>query len=225
MTDVTRENNNTWTKQAVVTLLEGHLGHLRSIKELELAWLDRYSVLTLPAIGFLIAHDRSTARLPCSLLWIMVSAYLAITLWIQDVLRKERRSYYRVLRSVIRAENYLGLFDVNFLPAVMAGGAFPKGLGPNPSQDGTQPYASFLQRLIYTFIIYTSIVVSALYQNSALIPSIVLIAVDLVWLIVVFRRDKIDLRREALLEKGLAGTSPSWYPDTPKDSESNVKTE
>lgn len=224
MAETMPKNNELQIREAATTLLNSHLSHLRSIKDMEMAWLDRYSVITFPAIGFLLAQNPSSAQLSPNLLWIIVSIYLAITLWIQDVLRNERRSYYRVLRSVTRTENYLGLFTANLIPESMANAAFPKGLGPNLNRDGTQPFATFLHRLVYTLIVYTSLVASVIYQNGALLPALALIAVDLAWLLIIFWRDKSDLYREALAEKGLAGVSSSWYPNIPKKSGRSSKT-
>jgi len=41
-------------KRSASALLAGRLTHLRSIKDMEMKWLDRFSAITLPAIGFLV---------------------------------------------------------------------------------------------------------------------------------------------------------------------------
>lgn len=226
-TNASTSDSNPCIEQVMIALLGVQLGTLRSIKDMELAWLERYSVLILPAIGFLVVRDPKEA-LPAGLLVGITLGYLLLTIWMQDLLRKERRSYYRVLRSVIRAENFLGLYKIAFFADVQADAAFPKGLGPNLARDGTQPYSSFLNRQIYTLIAYSAVVASAIYQASVTYQNAAFLAVfafvDLAWLFWVFWKDRIDLYQETLAEKGLAGAEPSWYPQATTSADVNNPT-
>lgn len=196
--------------QGVVTLLQSQLAQLRSIKDMEVKWLDRYSLFTIPVIAALLINDPKERQLPGDLLIIILVLYWVVTVWIREVILKERHSYYRVLRSVVRAEHYLGLVGT-FIPNVMADAGFPKGLGPIIGHDGTQAFSSFLHKQIYFLIIYASIAAASMYQSANWLLAITLLLLDLVWLIGVFYRDRRVMYSEVLAEKHLTGSSPSWY--------------
>jgi hypothetical protein len=204
--------------QGLLVLFEGHLNHLRSIKEVEIAWLDRFSIITLPSIGYFLTRTSNTLPVDADL-WLVAIVYLFVTMWMQNSLRQERLSYYRVLRSVIRIQNLLGLFKIGILTERMVDAPFPKGLGPHPKNDGTQPFASFMRRQVYTWIIYTSLIVVIVYKNILLWPLIGLIIIDAVFLVFVYIRDQNDLKNEAIKDKNLAGSDPMWYKNV--DSNSN----
>lgn len=179
---------------AMISTLDGHLAHLREIKQLEMAWVDRFSVLILPAIAYFAASDPNKNDFSQYQLAWTIFAYFILTVCIQNVLLNERRSYYRVLRSVVRAQNYLGLFRLNFLSKALAGAAFPKGLGPNQDRNGTQPFRTFLYRQSYTFALFLILVLVAIYQNVAMTKYSLLVVFDLLWLVNIYWRDYRDLR-------------------------------
>lgn len=201
------------TQDAVIAQLQGHMQHLRSIKDMELKWLDRFSAVTLPLAAYLFAVGSNNALLRGSAPVLLLVAVAFFTGWIQNVLRKERRSYFRVMRAVVRAQNYLGMFDINFVPEIMANSPFPKGLGPNPDVDGTQPYSSFLHRQVYTLIVLIAVALLTVFRRPDLSLCLAIIPLDVLWLYFVYRQDARDLRNEALAEKGLAGTEADWFPE------------
>lgn len=121
-------------RDGLIAMMQTQLTTLQSIKAGEMQWIQFYTILTAPAIGFLIAGD------PCKvapILRYIIPAYIVVTGWFQYVLMKERHSYYGVLRSVVRAENLLGLSG--FLAPNFANSAFPKGLGPDKKKTERNP--------------------------------------------------------------------------------------
>jgi hypothetical protein len=196
--------------------LEGKLSHLRSIKDTEVKWLQLFAIITLPAIGYLmgIGDDNPLLGPPIILLFFL---YLALTGWIQYVFLRERISYYSVLRSVLRAQNLLGLMDAKYLSPHFAGSAFPRGFGPSPGENGTQPQSSFLRRQIYTVILYMGVLLAAMFRTYSVSAWFSVIAIfalvgDLVWLGFIFYRDDGVLREHTAAEKDLAGSDPAWFP-------------
>jgi hypothetical protein len=200
--------------EALLALLQGHLQHLRSIKDMELKWLDRFSAITLPLIGALLVTPAEIEVFTTWALIILVIIYTGLALWIQDVLRKERRSYYRVMRTVIRAQNVLGLLK-RFLPGVMANAAFPKGMGPIPEEDGTKPFSSFLRRQILVGVLFLGVLLGVVWRSPPFWPIIPGgLVLDALWLVYIFRKDNRDLRNEALRDRDLEGMEPAWFPET-----------
>lgn len=204
------EVENSIEKETVQSMIDPLMSTLRSIKDMELQWVEKYTIVTLPVIGYLVISNPSNG-LSKPLLSGIIVGYFFFTLWFQDVLRKERRSYYRVLRTLLRAQNYLGLYKIKFLAEPFADAAFPKGLGVNKGKDGTQPYSSFLHRQIYTVVIFLAIISACIYQNGDVAFSLFLVPLDVAWLFYVFRLSKTELYKEAKSEEGLAGADPKWF--------------
>jgi hypothetical protein len=197
-------------RDGLIAMMQTQLTTLQSIKAGEMQWIQFYTILTAPAIGFLIAGA------PCKVAPILpyiIPAYLVVTGWFQYVLMKERHSYYGVLRSVVRAENLLGLSG--FLAPNFANSAFPKGLGPDKEKDGTQPCSSFLARQIYVFVFFFGLAGASAYQahNGWVL---IYVAFDLVWVAIIFCWDQKALRRQTLEEKGLSGSDPAWFREDAK---------
>ena len=198
-------------RDAVLVVLQSHMQHLRSIKDMELKWLDRYSAIALPIAGFIVLNPRNV--LGAKGIALLMAFSFVLTIWIQVVLRKERRSYYRVMRAVVRAQNYLGLLSSGFISSAMANAPFPRGMGPDPNTDGTQPTSSFLHRLSYAFLVLAATVAGAAFQHpDTLAYGVIFLVADLYWLWAIRRKDDRDLRAEAIAEKDLLGSDPAWYP-------------
>ncbi len=219
-------------EQGVITTLAGSVTHLRDIKQMEMKWLDRYSVLIVPAIAAIIywtaANPTNSSARPSRLILITVGAfiYMGLTMGIQWILCNERNSYYRVFRTVIRAQYHLGLFRNNFMADWMANAAYPKGFGPITDEDGTQPEKTFSYRNFYTFGLYCAyLVVAAIaffleprvdlrWRLVAAIVAALLAVTDLLFLkLKIYPLDRERLRQGVLDEKGLLGTDPAWYPN------------
>ncbi|MCR4315658.1 MAG: hypothetical protein NUW37_04830 [Planctomycetes bacterium] len=196
--------------ESIRVLMSSHLSHLRSIKDMEMKWLTSFSAISLPGLGYLLATSAGSVGTEMTSLLIALVFYFCLTCWIQLVLSKERNSYYKVLRTVIRSQKLLGFFDANFLPSYMADAPFPKGIGEFKNIDSTQRCGSFLHRQLYTIFIFSLIVVVCVIRglNS---NAFFLLAMDIVWLIVLFRFDERDLYRDAINEKELYGADNKWY--------------
>lgn len=200
--------------------LEGNLAHLRSIKDTELNWLQMFAILTLPAIGYLMGVGDDNPVLGWPIIPVFV-LYLLLTGWLQYVLLRERISYYSVLRSVVRSQNLLGLFDIDYLSPHFADSPFPREFGPQPEENGTQPQSSFLRRQIYTVMLYVGFLLAAAFRacsaSSRLLPITAVIvaalclALDLVWLRYIFDWDETMLKAHTAREKDLAGSDPTWF--------------
>ena len=153
--------------EALITFLGSLMGHLREIKQIEMQWIGVYSILTVPAAGYLSVNDMSATP---GLIWVLSGwalGYLLLTGWIQGALCKERLSYYSVMLTVIRLENHLSFFSKRVLPKAMAFAAFPEGVGPNEEirgKDGTQRHSSFRTRIGYTLFIYFALLAGTVYQ-------------------------------------------------------------
>lgn len=196
--------------------LEANLSHLRYIKDTELKWLQMFAVLTLPAIGYLMGVGDTNPMLGWPII-VVVLAYLLLTGWVRYVLLRERISYYSILRSVVRGQNLFGLFDINYLSPHFAGSAFPKGFGPYPEHNGTQPESSFLRRQLYVLILYFGVLAAAAFRTCSVsfwfvVVAALCFALDLVWLGYIFYRDEIVLKADTAGEKDLAGSDPTWFP-------------
>ena len=172
--------------------------------------MERYTVLTAPAVGWLILRD-AESPLPKSLLvWLMLT-YWIITLWFQLILKRERRGYYRLMRSIVRVQNLLGFYRAGLLAPHYANSAFPQGFGPAKDIDGTQPFSSFLHRQLYLLVFLLAILAATVYQCPDLLWVAALLAlVDAAYLIALFIADGIQLRVDTESEQGLAGWDRSW---------------
>jgi hypothetical protein len=200
-------------RDALIATMQTQLSALQSIKAGEMRWVQFYAVLIAPAIGFLIAGDScKVARIAPY----VIPAYLLVTMWLQYVLMRERHSYYGVLRSVVRAENLLGLSQL--VAKHFANSAFPKGLGPHKEKDGTQRWSSFFARQIYVFLFFFGLAVAGAYQAHScgvLIWACGAVAVDLVWGAIIFCYwDPKALRSDTLAEKDVVGSDPAWFTRT-----------
>ena len=202
----------------VQATLDANLSHLRAIKDTELNWLQLFAVVTLPAIGYLMGVGDDNAMLGWPIV-ALILLYLLLTGWIQYVFLRERISYYSVLRSVVRARSFFGLFDINHLSPHFAGSAFPKAFGPRPTENGTQPQSSFLRRQIYTLILYSGVLLAAgfrMYPKSPwpLLLCVLAFVFDVAWLAYLFYCDDVVLKADTAAEKDLAGSDPTWFPQT-----------
>lgn len=200
-------------RDALVAMMQAQLETLQSIKAAEMRWVQFYTVLIAPAIGFLMAGDScEVARIAPYI----IPAYLLVTMWLQYILMRERHSYYGVLRSVVRAENLLGLSQL--VAKHFANSAFPKGLGPHKEKDGTQRWSSFFARQIYVFLFFFGLAVAGAYQAHGcrvLIWACGAVAVDLAWGATIFCYwDPKALRRDTLAERGVIGSDPTWFSRT-----------
>lgn len=233
MTNLLSAEQRSEEREAVRTLLQNFSAHLRPIKDMEMAWVTRYTVLAMGILWFLVTRDPSpgyhSAQKPLSLLFLFVIAFagLVATGLIQWQLLCERKSYYLVLRVVMRAQNYLGLIQTDehperMLSRALANSVFPEGLGPGAEdekgkpprdKDGTQRWASFGVRQVYTFLVYISLLVTMNYYHQfPLWGFVVLVVVDFGWLVVVFGWDYDILYYGASQEQELAGVvDRSWY--------------
>jgi hypothetical protein len=217
LTEIEDEKFREYAAQGIQITLDGNLAHLRSIKDTEHKWVDLFSIVTLPAIGYLMTVDATNP------VWgwpiaVVVGFYFALTAWLQYVLLRERYSYYSVLRSVVRAQRLLGLFEIGFLSPHFAGSAIPRGFGPHPEADGTQPYSSFLRRQVYVLILFVSLMATLMFRNTfqpMTVGAVIVIVVglDVLWLIGVFVRDRHLLTTATERERGLAGADPAWFPE------------
>ncbi|MGO8691441.1 MAG: hypothetical protein ACLQLG_17600 [Thermoguttaceae bacterium] len=203
------------TKGVQVTL-EAHLAHLRSIKDTEHKWLELYAVLVLPAIGYLMSVDATNPIFNWPLV-VMLVMYLGVSVWLQYVLLRERVSYYAVLRSVIRSQNLLGLFDIRYLSEHFANSAFPKGFGPNTAVNGTQPWSSFLRRLLYVVLLLAALFLAAGFRWWSISRGFVVVPVlcflfEVAVIFCVFHLDSCGLREATAREANLAGCEERWFP-------------
>lgn len=208
-------------REAIRMLTGSFMSHLRSIKDVELRWLEFYSVLVLPAIGFLVAlrhDDPNNPDLSSLAVGIIVFAYFVLTVWIQLVLQNERRSYYVVLLQVVRAENYLGLFEsLGFLGSLRRS-PFPEGWGPTDTDgkrvDGTERTKTFTYRNMYTFVLLLGLCLSGWYNNEdASWVGIVCCLADAVCLLAyIYPKDVGDMIDNVEKSRGLLGWDPQWDP-------------
>jgi hypothetical protein len=196
--------------------LEANLAHLRSIKDTETKWLELYAILAGPATGYVMGVQDTCAIFNWPLVF-MLLLYLALTAWLQNLLLRERFSYYSVLRSVIRSQNLLGLFDISYLSEHFANSAFPAGLGPNPAKNGTQPLSSFLRRMLYVFLLYLGLLLAAFFRWCSISPWFIIAPVaclicEFCIFAGIFWWDKKHLVEETEREAGLAGYEDAWFP-------------
>jgi len=200
----------------VQVTLAAHLAHLRSIKDTEHKWLELYAILILPAIGYVMTVADTCAIFSWPLV-VMLLLYLVLTAWLQNLLLRERFSYYAVLRSVIRSQNLLGLFDVNYLSAHFANSAFPPGFGPIPAEDGTQPQSSFRRRLRYVLFLYSALLLAAAFRwwsicQWFMVAPILFFFCGTFLYCHTFWADRKGLINMTAQEEGLAGSEADWFP-------------
>lgn len=228
------------SETAIVALLESMMAHLREIKQIEMQWLGLYSLLTVPAAGYVSVNDMSNTRWVFGVLIAWVTGYFLFTRWVQDALCKERFSYYGIMLIVVRIENYLGFIRHRVLPLGMACAAFPEGIGPNAvvrAQDNTQRRSSFRIRITYTAILYLAVVAGCIYQIWSVVYSfgsklgascaviftayaLCLLILD-VWLLCRdFSQDKMLLQARAMqpLKDNLLGADSVLYGDMSPDT-------
>jgi len=215
---------------AIKTMLAGGLAHLRDIKQMEMKWIDRYTVLILPAIVAVIYWNASgsgnSTDKTGSLIFIGAFVCMALTMSFQWVLLIERNSYYRVLRMVKRAQHHLGVPDGEdgFMADWMVNSAFPEGYGPERVRkiDGTQRGKTFTIRNIYTCALLCGYLLASgisfrgkehlacCYGLSALALAIGDILFLALW---IYPQDRHQLRKGIEDEKNLFGHDSKWYPE------------
>jgi hypothetical protein len=200
----------------VQTALAGGLAHLRAIKDTEHKWLELYAILVLPVIGYLMSVGATNAIFNWPLV-VLLLVYLVISASLQYVLLRERLSYYAVLRLVVRSQNLLGLFDIAYLSEHFANSAFPRGYGPNPAENGTQPQSSFTRRLAYVLVLFGGLVLTAIFRWWSISPWFIVVpalcvACDGFFLWWIYRWDKQELAKATVAEARLAGSEDAWFP-------------
>jgi hypothetical protein len=196
--------------EALTALMSANVEALGQGKAREFQWMERYTVLTAPAVGWLFVRD-AESPLSVMLLVGLMLIYWLIALWFQLILNRERRGYYRLMRSIVRIQNLLGFYQSGLLGPHFANSAFPKGFGPIKDVDGTQPFSSFLHRQLYVLVFLIAILFAAVHQC----PELAWIAVtlglaDVAYLIVVFVADTAQMRVDTAGEQGLSGWDRSW---------------
>jgi len=196
--------------EALTALMSANLEALGQVKSREFQWMERYTVLTAPAVGWFVLRDPESPLTAMLLVGLML-IYWLIALWFQLILKRERRGYYRLMRSIVRVQNLLGFYQAGVLGPQFANSAFPKEFGPVKDVDGTQPFSSFLHRQLYVLVFLLAILFAAVYQR----PELAWIAVtlglaDVVYLIAVFIADTAQMRADTAGEQGLAGWDRSW---------------
>ena len=201
------------------TLMQSNMTLMRSIKTDELTWLYHYSVLMGAAITFISVTQRDSLPLQ-----IFMGALIVLTLFFQFTMLKQRRSYYNVLRTVLRIQNELGLFKSisgkSFFSIGYINKGFPRKYGPKKEKNGTDPLSSFLWRLIMIMFIQTFALF--VYMKFSTLPDRCFfrwIALDLLFMAFLFWRDHKWQRNDTASIKGLSGSDDNWFP--PDKSQEN----
>lgn len=201
--------------------LDNHLQHLRAIKDTEEKWLERMFAVYGGSIAWMATKPDFLKQLNDS--W-MASLFLLpfvfAVFFLQHVMAKERLSYYRVMRSVVRAQRILGLLEHKFLSPSMQSGAFPLGLGPNRNKDGTQPFSSFGYRQAAIFAFFATFMELA-YLNIIPLASWLVwlcLIINLLWVVHLYVEDDVRLYNAVLSERGLSGFDKAWLPEEGTDS-------
>jgi len=197
-------------------LLDNHLQHLRSIKDTEEKWMERTFAIFGGSIAWLATSPELIRNIHDALMaCLFISPFVFVAFFMQHVMAKERLSYYRVMRSVVRAQRLFGMFEHKFLSPGMGSAPFPLGLGPNPGSDGTQPFSSFWYRQ-GAIVVFLMIFLALAHFQIAPLPQWVAwgcAVADLGWLLYLYLRDDIKLYAAVLGEKGLAGFDDGWLPE------------
>jgi len=223
-----KHNPETDMRNTLNALMTSQLSILRSIKSNELILVNYYIIVMLAAIGFFSAsHSFFKDR---EIFGAIQSLILVFTLWFMYMLFKERESYYNLVRSSGRIQNYLGLFGtINskgeregaILSLSVLDAGFPKGFGIYKTKNGTKPRSSFLGRIVIIMVIY-GIFLTVSYNNKSIIyfPRIILLIIALVFAVDIFvRRDPKSQKRNVLDERGLLGFEDDWAPNTIKEQD------
>jgi rfaE bifunctional protein nucleotidyltransferase chain/domain len=215
LTDLEDPEVRSVAETGVSTTIQSNLAHLRSIKETELKWLELLAVVSLASVGYILAASNNNPIIGWAMSGPVISFFLFVA-WIQFVLASERLSYYGVMRSVVRGQNLLGLYEMRFLAPRHANSAFPKGMGPDPATNGTQPFSSFLHRQIYSTVLLASIVSAATFRVMKNAPdfwkvAVAVLVLDVLWLVHLFLRDRRMMSNAWKGERTLAGADPSWF--------------
>lgn len=154
-------------RELAIALLQSMHTHLRPIKALELVWIGTYAGLTLPVVAWLVLRSVAGDDLPRLLLAIIAVAYTAVAWWFREIMLRERLSYYRVLRNVIRLQHWLGAYRWKLLSDKWRDAAYPLGEGPLPHKDGTQQAASFSDRLWYIDAVLYALMAAIVWHTRA----------------------------------------------------------
>ncbi len=194
-------------------MLDNHLQHLRSIKDTEEKWLERMFAVFGGGIAWMATQPEMLKPMSSlSMACVFLSPFVFAIFFLQHVMAKERLSYYRVMRSVIRAQSLLNMFAHGFLSQGMRSAAFPLGLGPTPHRDGTQPFSSFGYRQTAIFMFFVTFLGLASMNLTALpiwLP-VTLAILNLCWVVHLYVLDDVKLYRAVLQERGTAGFQEDW---------------
>ncbi|MFN8431710.1 MAG: hypothetical protein U0V04_17145 [Spirosomataceae bacterium] len=197
-----------------MSLFESQMAHLRSIKDSERSWLDKYMVIIFAALGFVLS-DSAKNILTENVTIFLYSLFFFLTCWFQEVLMFERRSYFKVFRSIIRLEHYFNFFNLEekVLPEYLADSGFPSGYGFNKLKNGTNSFGTFFRLLSLTFILFSCFIMAILiktgFDSSGL--CIFFIFLDIIWQVIIFFRDEKIMVKDIKSEEGLLGSNPEWY--------------
>jgi len=193
-------------------MLDPLMSTLRAIKEVENKWVDRYVVIILALLGFLVYAEKELLSFGICLGIAIVS--FPLTTGIQLTLRKERISYYFILRTLVRAQNYLGLFEDCILPSSMIDSIFPIGIGRDKSKSGTKPLASFLNRMLLLSMMFaiTLLLINYLQRHLFIMAASAVLLISNITLVlwIYFEDDKV-MRKQILSEQHLEGYDKDWF--------------
>lgn len=194
-------------------LLDNHLQHLRSIKETEEKWLERMFALYGASIAWMATRPKLLEEIGTIQMAIFfLSPFVFAAFFLQHVMAKERLGYYRVMRSVIRAQNLFKLFEHGFLSQDMQSAAFPLGVGPNSQKDGTQPFSSFGYRQLSIHLFFVTFLGTACLVIAPL-PlwlTLMIALINVIWLVHLYVMDHVKLYAAVLGEASQAGFRSEW---------------
>jgi hypothetical protein len=176
--------------QGVCVLLSSALAELRRIKTAESHWVDRYLVVSATVIA--------TSQMPNAVqhwgIWLL-PAHLLVLFWFESTLLKERLSYYRTARTVVRYQRLLGLIESGLVPEHHAH-PYPEGFCPDSKHDGTRRTSSFLGRLTLLAGTHVLVCMYIIMYKSTSIVAITTSILSMCSILGVLRLDKVKMIQE-----------------------------
>jgi hypothetical protein len=203
------------TKASLNSLMESQISTLRSIKSSELAWVTNYLVGIIAISGFFLGSEKKIDDWKFIFIQLIV---FFLTIWFFYILAHERSSFYKVLRTLVRIQNCLGLFgnpeEPNQFPILGVHDidqAYPFGFGINKNKNGTKPYHSFLIRMILIYILYALFLFTSFTQNEIKIDWMCLsLIITFGFGVMFYILDLNSQIKGASLETELLGFDKSW---------------